>query len=336
MSYDKTKLATGLINNYIIKPKNLTQYTALRGVTDFTQLAQFDQFETGYSQLYVLSLPKFIEELAKQDQNGTVANMINSFKHMLEFEFRGLSGLPGLTSNTFTISDGSNEQQIINDVVRDTSVELSSTYYEKRGTLINKFIEYYLTGIKDPISKAKNYHGLIAGGVLAPGIENEVGTFMYIVTDNTYLRIERAFLLTNVQFTQTDPSIYESEKGQISNKETTVNFRCFPIWGEDVDKAAKKLLEYTNGVKYTDQGKGNEAGGYNNDEINGKEGSYTEILADGNESSTKLTKTIYESPEYHWGIYTDPTKAPESIYASGSYTNSYYKQVAQGNDLFNK
>ena len=38
----------GILNNYSIRPKNLTQYSALRGVVDFTQLGQFDQYETGY------------------------------------------------------------------------------------------------------------------------------------------------------------------------------------------------------------------------------------------------------------------------------------------------
>lgn len=239
----------GLLNNYTIRPKNLTQYTALRGVVDFSQLGQFDQFETGYSFLSVIKMPRFIEVLAEQDAG--VANMANSFKHMLEYEFRGLSGLPNLTTNSFTITDGSNEQQIINDVVFDTSVELSSNYFERRGGLIHKFIEYYLTGIKDPKSKAKTYHGLIKNNLLEPGIENEVFTMMYYVTDNTYLRIEKAFLLANVQITQAETSMYDSEKGQIQNKEVSIPFRGFPIYGTEVDKAAKALLEDINGVGVT-------------------------------------------------------------------------------------
>lgn len=236
----------GILNNYTIKPKNLTQYTALRGVVDFSQIGQFDQFETGYSYLSVIKMPRFLEVLA--EQRTDVAQMVNSFKHMLEYEFRGLTGLPNLTTNTFTITDGANEQQMINDVVRDTAVELSSSYFERRGSLITKFTEYYLTGIKDPMSKAKTYHGLIKNGLLEPGLENEVFTFMYYVTDNTYLRIEKAYLLANVQLTQAETSMYDSEKGQIQNKEITLNWRCFPITGVEVDKAAKALLEDINGV----------------------------------------------------------------------------------------
>ena len=240
---------SGIINNYSVRPKNLTQYTAYRGVVDFSQLGQFNQFETGYSFLSVIKMPRFIEVLAEQDPG--VAQMVDSFKHMLEYEFRGLSGLPNITSNTFTITDGSNEQQIINDVVMETTVELSSSYFEKSGGLITKFSEYYLTGIKDPKSKAKTYHGLIKNGLLEPGLEHEVFTFMYYVTDNTYLRLEKAYLLANVQLTSAETSMYDSEKGQIANKEITINWRCFPITGHEIDKAAKALLEDITGVNVT-------------------------------------------------------------------------------------
>ncbi len=250
---DDKQYSNGILNNYIVVPKNLTQYTALRGVVDFSQIGQFDQFETGYSFLSVIGMPKFIEKLA--EANTDIKRMVSSFKHMLEYEFRGLTGLPNITSNTFTITDGSNEQQMINDVVMETSVELTANYFERSGSLITRFVEYYLTGIKDPKSKAKTYHGLIKNGLMAPSLENEVFTLLYYVTDNTYLRLEKAYLLANVQITQAETSMYDSEKGQIQNKEIALNFRCFPITGYQVDKAAKTLLEDITGVTVNSDGK---------------------------------------------------------------------------------
>ena len=240
---------SGLINPYSIKPKNLTQYTALRGVVDFSQIGQFDQFETGYSFLSVLKMPKFLEILAEQDTG--VAQMVNSFKHMLQYEFRGLSGLPDIQADTFEITDGSNTQILINNVTRDTSVTLSSPYFERSGSLITKFAEYYLTGIKDPMSKAKTYHGLIKNNLLEPSLENEVFTFMYYVTDNTMLRLEKAYLLANVQLTKAETSMYDTTKGDIANKELSLEWNCFPITGYEVDKAAKVLLQDINGVSVT-------------------------------------------------------------------------------------
>ena len=238
---------TGIINNYTVKPKNLTQYTAYRGVTDFTQIGQFNQFETGYSFLSVIKMPKFIEELSTRVID--VQRLANSFKHMLEYEFRGMSGLPDITGQTGTITDGINEMAYINRVTMDTSITVSMQYFEKSGSVIEKFSEYYLTGIKDRMSQAKTYHGLIKNGYLDPGLENEVFTLLYYVTDNTYLRLERAVLLANAQLISAETSMYDSSRDNINNHEVTVSFNAFPIMGSKVDKAAKVLLEDITGVK---------------------------------------------------------------------------------------
>ena len=240
------KVNNGILNNYTIKPKNLTQYTAFRGVTDFTQIGQFAQFETGYSFLSVIQMPVYLTKLAELDTS--VASLVNSFKHMLEYEFRGLDGLPDVNAETYSITDGINEQNLINKVTQDTSVTISMNYFEKQGSLITKFSEYYLTGIKDRMTQAKTYHGLIKNGLLEPGPENEVFTLLYYVTDNTMLRLEKAVLLANCQLTKAETSMYNTTRGDINNKEITIEFTCFPISGYEFDKAAKSLLEDITGV----------------------------------------------------------------------------------------
>ncbi len=237
---------TGIINNFVKKPKNLTQYTAFRGVTDFTQVGQFNQFETGYSFLSVIKMPKFMEMLASQDAN--IATVVNNFTHMLEYEFRGLSGLPDISGETYSITDGINDLNMISKVTSDTSITVSSPYFEKTGSLITRFSELYLSGIKDPKSQAKTYHGLIKHGLLEPSLENEVFTMLYYVTDNTMLELERAVLLTNCQLTKAETSMYDATKGDISNKELTIEWNCFPVTGYEVDKAAKALLQDITGV----------------------------------------------------------------------------------------
>ena len=236
----------GIVNAYSIKPKNLTQYSALRGVVDWSQIGQFDQFSTGYGFLSVIKMPRFMEVLAEHDPG--IAQMTEGFKHMLEYEFRNLSGLPDINSETITLTDGQNEQRMINNVTKETSVTLSSSYFERRGSLITKFAEVYLTGIKDPHSKARTYHGLIKHNLLEPSYENEVFTFMFYNTDDTYLRLEKAWLLANVQLTKAQTSMYDYDKSSISNQEITLEWNCFPITGYEVDKAASRLLADINGV----------------------------------------------------------------------------------------
>lgn len=246
------KVNKGILNDYTIKPRNLTQYTAFRGVTDFTQIGQFAQFESGYSFLSVISMPRFMEELGKQDTD--IKSLVDSFKHMLEYEFRGLDGLPDLQGETYEITDGINTQRLINKVTFDTAATVTSNYFEKTGGLITKFCEIYLTGIKDKNTQAKTYHGLIKNGILEPGPENEIFTCLYYVTDNTMLRIERAVLLANCQFTTSRLSdILNSTKGDINNKEISLEWNCFPIMGYEVDKAAASMLQDITGVQVTTQ-----------------------------------------------------------------------------------
>lgn len=236
----------GIINDFTIRPRNLAQYTAFRGVVDYTQIGQFNPYETGYSFFSVVKMPPYIQQLARLDTG--VQYMMNAVQHTLEYEFKGLTGLPDITADTATISDGVNEQNMINKVTMDTSIQVTSTFYEKSGSLLTKFAEYYLTGIKDRMSEAKTYHGLIKNGYMNPGWENEVFTLMYFVTDNTMLRLERAVLLANAQLTKADTSMYDSTKGDIGLHETSYEFNCFPIMGYEVDAAAKTLLEDITGV----------------------------------------------------------------------------------------
>ena len=59
----------GVLSNYTIKPRNLTQYNAFRGVVDYTQIGQFAQFESGYSFLSVIQMPRFMVVLGEQDDD---------------------------------------------------------------------------------------------------------------------------------------------------------------------------------------------------------------------------------------------------------------------------
>jgi hypothetical protein len=228
--------------------KDVTKYNLMRGVPDFGSLVQFNPYETGYAAFVICEMPKFMQALAEQDES--YKKLVDNFAHILEYEFRGLQGLPNLEGQAGTITDGINELQYINRVTMDTSVQVSMEVIEKSGSTITKFAEYYLTGIKDRMTQAKTYHGLIKNNLLDPGLENEVFTFLYYVTDNTMLRLERSVLLANAQLTTAElGSLYNSTRGTIDNVSFTLNFNCFPVYGVEVDKAAKILLQDITGVK---------------------------------------------------------------------------------------
>ena len=228
--------------NYLKMPRSVTEYTLMKGVTDFSNLKQFDVFESGYSFITVVAVPKFMDVLASKDTR--VRNLQDGFTHIIEGEFRGLSGIPDITADAGTLTNGVNEMQLINNVTMDTSIGVEMTFWERSGSLITNYLNYYLTGIKDPYSKAKTYHGLVGNEVLDPGADYETFTFLYYVTDNTCRKIEKAYLLANAQPTAAPNSqLYNSQRGQIDFQEINVTFNCFPIIGDQVNKYAAMMLE---------------------------------------------------------------------------------------------
>ena len=280
-------IQSGIFNDYVIKPKSISSFTSFRGVTDFSLIGKFNQYETGYQFLSVISMPPFMERLAKE-KGGAVQNAHVAFKDMLENEFRGLEGLADIQTGTFTMTDGINEIQMINRVTEDTSITVSMQFFEKQGSLIERYSEYYLTGIKDLKTQAKTYHGLIKNGLMEPSLENEVFTLLFYATDNTMLRVERAVLLCNAQLTNAQGSQYNGSRSDINNKEVTVEFNCFPVRGVLVDKAAKVLLEDITGVHVGD--------------TNHMEGSTTVQRASGVANSNGDKAIYLDSSDYKYGI----------------------------------
>ena len=231
---------TGL--NYIKMPRNVTEYTLMKGVTDFSNLKQFDLFESGYSFLTVVSVPRFMQLLAAQDTK--IKNLQDGVVHIMEGEFRGLDGIPDIQADSGTITNGANELQLINNVTMDTSIQVSMSFYERSGSLITNYLNCYLTGIKDPYSKAKTYHGLIGSSVTDPGPDYEVFTFLYYVSDNTMRNIEKAYLLANAQPTLApNGTLYNPQRGTHDFQEIQLSFNCFPIIGDQVNMYAAMMLQ---------------------------------------------------------------------------------------------
>ena len=227
---------------YKKKPFSIASYTMMRGTIDFSNPAQFNMYESGYQFLTVISRPRYIEMLA--DEDPEVANALNLFCWILEYEFKGLSGIDGITVDPLEFSDNISTINTIGKVNQQSSAEISMQFTERSGGAMTGFIEYYLKGLKDPRTQMKTYHGLIKDGKLAGGFENEVFHLLYIVTDNTGLGLEKAFLFACAQPTSADLSIYNGEKGDIQKKDIDVPFQCFVIDGDEVDRRALKMLAY--------------------------------------------------------------------------------------------
>lgn len=238
-------------------PRDVTAYTLFRGTTDFTQLQQFDLYESGYPYLIVVSIPEFLRKMAETDAQSdekelSVSSLVNSYTHILEYEFRGLdSGLENISSDTSEINNGLQSMNVITKVNAPSASTFSMRYYEKAGATLTKMHELYLRSIRDPASGFKTYNGLIGfdGDQIDPadaGFHKECFSFLYMHTDNTGLLIEDAAYLVGCMPTTAELDIYNGQKGEVEFKEITCEFTGFPIRGSAINKRAKEILDWMN------------------------------------------------------------------------------------------
>ena len=230
------------MNTYRKKPYSIASYTKMRGVIDFSNASQFNMYESGYQFLTVISRPRYIEMLAEEDTE--VANALNLFCWILENEFKNLSGIENNTADNLEFTDNISTLNTIGKVNQQSGSEVTMTFTERSGAALTGFIDYYLKGIKDPRTQAKTYHGLIKKGKLAAGFENEVFHLLYMVTDNTTLGLEKAYLLACAWPSTAQTDIYNGEKGSIEKKDIDIPWQCFVIDGDEVDRRALRMLAY--------------------------------------------------------------------------------------------
>lgn len=250
---------TNIFSN-TLSPRPVTQYTLMRGVTDYTNLAQFDLYETGYSFLVSLQIPTFLDKLTAN--NSEYKTLVDNYRHILEYDFRGAQGIEDITSETSPLTNGISDLNIITRVTEQAGSSFTMNYFERSGSLITKTHELFLRGVKDPRTQVKRYNGLLRGRQGRTGINNimtdkgyqyEVFHFLLIVTDNTALNVEKAYILASCQPAIANTSIYNVTRGEISFSEIPVQFNGFPIPGRIVTQKAVDFLDYINDMTCFDE-----------------------------------------------------------------------------------
>lgn len=235
------------IFNGMKKPRDLTKYMLSRGVVDYSNLYQFDNYETGYAFLICLKIPYFLEMASKVISAYTT--LIDNYKHILEYDFKSLDGIEDIGVDPNELSDGINNINIITKVNEQSASSFSMRYYERSGSIITRCNELYLRGIKDPRTGVKRYLGLYDpknGPIFETSYEYETFDFLYFVTDNTCYNIEKAYMLVSCQPTVAETSMYTYTKGDINWHELNYQMNGFPITGPAVTGLAQEFLDWIN------------------------------------------------------------------------------------------
>ena len=254
------------VNNmfeYSLAPNSVSKFTLFRGVTDYTNLAQFDLFESGYSFLICLQIPIFLDKLEQVNSSvGGYETLIKNYRHIIEWEFRGVDGLEDITSDVAQINNGVTDINMITKVTEQGSSTFSMSYFERSGSVLTKVNELFLRGIKDSKTQIKCYNGLIetpfakrdiykssmksnstnnnpnVDSMKGYGYQYEIFHFLLIITDNTCLNVERSYLLSCCQPTTANTSIYNVKRGEIEFKELAMQFNGIPITGRFITNKA--------------------------------------------------------------------------------------------------
>ena len=261
---------TNIFDN-TLAPNPVTSYTLFRGVTDYTNLAQFDLYETGYSFLVLLQIPVFLDRLASiSAEKGGYASLIENYRHIVEYEFRGAQGLDDITGETTPLTNGITDLNIITRVTEQGGSQFTMNYFERSGSILTKTHELFLRDVKDPKTQVKRYCGLLnepltnrsnkvadgtntdntTGNKVASmndkGYQYEVFHFLLIITDNTCLNVEKAYILASCQPTIANTTIYNVTRGEIQFQEMGIQFQGLPIPGRIVSQRAVDFLKYIN------------------------------------------------------------------------------------------
>ena len=236
--------------NDLKSARDVTKYTLFRGTTDWTQLQQFDMYESGFPYLVMVSIPDFIKTMAEKDTE--VAALVNSYKHIIECEVLGFdSGIQNIEVETQEITNNIQTANLITKVNAPSATNFSMRYKEKAGAPIEKMHELYLRSISDPGTTFKTYNGLIGFGddQIDPanaGFHKECFSFLYMHTDNTGLLLERAIYWVCCQPTTAPLEIFNGTKGEVQFQELTVEYNGIPLIGDRINAQAKKILDWMN------------------------------------------------------------------------------------------
>lgn len=234
-------------------PRDVTGYTLYRGTTDWTQLQQFDLYEKGYPYLILVSTPDFLTKMA--DADTEVAKLVDSYKHILEYEFTGFdsAGIEDIGTEAMEIS---NQMQSINVIGKTTmtgGTTFSMNYHERAGGTLSKMHELYLRSVRDPASGFKTYNGLISTGenaIIKPeeiSFQKETWSFLYLHTDPTGLELEQAIYWIGCWPTSANLTQFaDVKRGDISFSEVSVEFQGFPLRGSAINRKAKEILDWMN------------------------------------------------------------------------------------------
>lgn len=239
----------------------------VRGTMTFNKekLRQLDPSYSGYTHIFVLSMPDFMAALARGDIIGTSEEVkrtrkaalyhYRNLKALIEMGSTSYQGTPDLTLQTDDVNVGWSEK---NFAVPTTSsydgTQFTITCIETYGEPLRRAVEFYIHGVADPNAKYQHLHnaGVRVGNSssltpMQPSLANITFSIMVVQTDQTLHNIQNIDIWNNCMFTTVSRSHMDWTLGEVSTVQPQA-LQCRGIYlpyteSDKVKEFAKTALE---------------------------------------------------------------------------------------------
>lgn len=203
---------------------------------DDKNINQFQQKMTGYNFFFWTKSPPMFDKGNPE--------MWRSFKNYTEKGATTFDGFGSMTLDTTEVMGGFNGRVVVLPVsTKEDQNNFSMQVWEPKGSLTRSTMEWWMSGISDPETGLRHYHGLIEAGELESKPSNHTAECIYIQTDETGLGIESAHFFSNIFPTSVDKSDANFSAGDHTYVQLTLEFSCRKYQSQFINQIAKEVIE---------------------------------------------------------------------------------------------
>ena len=218
--------------------KGITKYNLMMGGLNVRHdvLKAFDPLVGGYYRIFMVREPAWVKKYLGSTKSA-------GFRHIVEYGNLGVSGIDDVGVEFDTITGGySGRSYDIPKVVTDGTNSFQIKLVEFSGCPIREYIHTWVNGTVDTNTNLAHYYGLIASGEMSYAQANHTAEFIYVVTDQTGMKVNYACMFANCFPKKIPTSHFNAEAGQHELAQIDLEFTCTKYEGPEVNSKARELL----------------------------------------------------------------------------------------------
>ena len=221
-----------------------SQTNFVRGIMrgNYSNLFYMSPFQSGRHHFIFLKMASFME--------AKFPELTKTFKNIVEKFQTKFEGIQDMSANFGEMEGGSasNKLSYVTNVEQQFEEFTIGVPYDLHRLPLLEYLELWLSGISDPITKITHYHGLMGSSQFpTPNIAYEVAEALYILTDRGGIPI-RAGMIYGIIPAKAHDGQLNSDKTNTEAQQLDLTFRG--IWRSSAD-INNLSLQVVKGIKMT-------------------------------------------------------------------------------------